>query len=346
MENSVKALIVDDSKLIRQFICDLFNKSDHVRVAGEASNGAEALEMLPCLNPDIVTLDVNMPVMDGLTALKHIMIKHPKPTVMLSTYTRDGERVTFDALKYGAIDFIAKPSRFETLTMEEQRQKIIQKITMAAKVELGAVQYLRPFPRKRTPKRPGSRNCNFLLAMGTSVGGYSALLKIIPQLNPDLPVAFLVVFYTASAYLDAFIKYLSEYSDVQVKRAVNGDLLKSGVCYMASGDEYVTVHPSNGQLSLRVHPKPFPLHQGAVNMLMFSLADAMKHRSIGVILSGSGEDGVEGVREILRMGGIGIVQDPLSCLCQETVQSVLRDCKADLVLSDWRIPSELDTLLL
>jgi two-component system chemotaxis response regulator CheB len=345
LENSIKALVVDDSKLVRRVICDLFHQSQQVQVVGEAGNGAEALEMLPCLNPDIVTLDVNMPVMDGLTALKHIMIKHPKPTVMLSAYTRDGERVTFDALKYGAIDFIAKPSQLESLTLEEQRQRIIQKITMAAKVELGAVQYLRPIPKRRMCKRPGSRNCNFLLGMGTSVGGYSALLKIIPQLSPDLPVAFLVIFYTASAYLDAFIEYLNEYSDVQVKRAVNGDLLKSGVCYMASGDEYVTVHPSNGQLSLKVHPKPFPLHQGAINMLMFSLADVMKHRSIGVVLSGSGEDGVEGVREILRMGGIGIVQDPLSCLCQETVRSVLNVCKADLVLSDWRIPSELNTLL-
>ena len=346
MENLVRALIVDDSKLIRRLIASIFNQSQQVQVVGEAENGAEALEMMPRLNPDVVTLDVNMPVMDGLTALKHIMIKYPRPTVMLSTYTRDGERVTFDALKYGAIDFIAKPSRLEGLTLEEQRQRIIQKVMTAAKVELGAVHYLRDVPKQRISKRPGNKNCNFLLAMGTSVGGYSALLKIIPQLRPDLPVAFLVVFYTVSEYLDAFIKYLDEYSDVQVKRAVNGDLLKNGVCYMASGDEYVTVHPSNGQLSLKVHPKPFPLHQGAVNMLMFSLADVMKHRSIGVILSGSGEDGVEGVREILRMGGIGIVQDSSSCLCQETVQSTLHSCKVDLVLSDWRIPSELNTLLI
>jgi len=346
LENLVRALIVDDSKLIRRLIASIFNQSQQVQVVGEAENGAEALEMMPRLNPDIVTLDINMPIMDGLTALKHIMIKYPRPTVMLSTYTRDGERVTFDALKYGAIDFIAKPSRLEGLTLEEQRQRIIQKVMAAAKVELGAVHYLRDVPKQRIPKRPGNKNCNFLLAMGTSVGGYSALLKIIPQLRPDLPVAFLVVFYTASDYLDAFIKYLDEYSDVQVKRAVNGDLLKNGVCYMASGDEYVTVHPSNGQLSLKVHPKPFPLHQGAINMLMFSLADVMKHRSIGVILSGSGEDGVEGVREILRMGGIGIVQDSSSCLCQETVQSTLHSCKVDLVLSDWRIPSELNTLLI
>jgi two-component system, chemotaxis family, protein-glutamate methylesterase/glutaminase len=342
----IKALIVDDSKLIRRLIHEIFDESGQVQVVGEAGNGAEALEMLPGLNPDIVTMDVNMPVMDGLTALKHIMIKHPKPIVMLSTYTQEGERVTFDALKYGAIDFIAKPSQFQKMALAEQRQRIIQKVTMAAKVELEAVQYLRSIPKNRMPKRIGSKNCNFLFAMGASIGGYSALLKIIPQLRTDLPAAFLAVLYVASDHLDAFVNYLDEESAVKVKRAVDGDLLKSGVCYMASGDEYVTVHPSNGRLSLKVNPSPFPSHQGAINMLMFSLADAMKHRSIGVILSGSGEDGVEGISEILRMGGIGIVQDPLTCLCQETPQSTLRHCKVDLVFSDWRIPLELNELLI
>ena len=346
MENSIKALIVDDSKLIRQVIRDIFDESNQVEVVGEAGNGAEALEMLPCLNPDIVTLDINMPVMDGLTALKHIMIKHPKPTVMLSTYTREGDRVTFDALKYGAVDFIEKPSQFQKMALAEQRKKIIQKVTMAAKVELEAVQYLRPVSKKIGAKRIGTRNCNFLFAMGASIGGYSALLKIIPHLRSDLPAAFLVVLYVASDHLDAFVNYLDEESDIKVKRAGDGDLIKSGVCYMASGEEYITVHPSDGQFSLKVNPSPFPSHQGAINMLMFSLSDVMKHRSIGVILSGSGEDGVEGISEILRMGGIGIVQDPPSCLCQETPRSALRQCKVDLIFSDWRIPSEVNTLLI
>ncbi len=346
MENSVRALIVDDSKLIRQAIRDIFAESHQVQVVGEAGNGAEALEILPGLNPDIITLDINMPVMDGLTALKHIMIKHPKPIVMLSTYTREGERVTFDALKYGAVDFIEKPSQFQKIALQEQRERIIQKVTMAAKVELEAVQYLRPVSKKGGAKRVGARNCNFLFAMGASVGGYSALLKIIPHLRSDLPAAFIAVLYVGSDHLDAFVNYLDEESAVKVKRAGDGDLLKSGVCYLASGDEYVTVHPSNGHLSLKVNPSPFPSHQGAINMLMFSLSDVMKHRSVGVILSGSGEDGVEGTSEILRMGGIGIVQDPSSCLCQETPLSTLRQCKVDLVFSDWRIPSEINTLLI
>jgi two-component system chemotaxis response regulator CheB len=344
--DSVRLLVVDDSKLFRRLIRDIFEGSDQVQIVGEASNGVEALEMLPRLNPDVITLALDMPVMDGLTALKYIMINYPKPTVMLSAYTKEGEYMTFETLKYGAVDFIAKPSRLQSMTLSEQRQRVIQKVLTAAKVRVEAVQYLRPVPKQAQPKRAGERNCNFLFAMGASIGGYSALLKIIPQLRHDLPAAFLVVLYVASEHLDAFVKYLDEESDVKVKRAVDGDPLMSGACYMASGDDYVTIHSSDGQLSLEVNHKPLPSHKGAANMLMFSLAEVMKHRSIGIILSGSGVDGVEGIDEILRTGGIGIVQDPLSCLCQETARAALNRCKIDLVLSDWRIPSEINNLLI
>jgi two-component system chemotaxis response regulator CheB len=343
--DSVRLLVVQESRLIRRLIRDIFEGSDQVRIVGEASNGMEAIEMLPYLNPDVITLDVDMPVMDGLTALKHIMTKYPKPTIMLSAHTQEGEYVTFETLKYGAVDFIAIPSHFQSMTLSEQRQRVIQKVLTAAKVRVETVQYPVSVPIQAGPKRVGERNCHFLFAMGASIGGYSALLKIIPQLRDDIPAAFLVVLYVASEHLDAFIKYLDEESAVKVKRAGDGDVLESGVCYMATGDDYMTVHSSDGQLILEALSNPLPSHKGATNMLMVSLTEVMKHRSIGIILSGSGEDGVEGMEEILRTGGIGIVQDPSSCLCQETARAALNRCKVDLVLSDWRIPSEINDLL-
>jgi two-component system chemotaxis response regulator CheB len=300
--------------------------------------------MIPRLNPDVITLDVNMPIMDGLTALKHIMIKHPKPTVMLSTLTREGERVTFDALKYGAVDFIAKPSMFQTITLEEQKQRIIEKVKMAAKVELEAVHYFRPIPSKRTMKT-GIRNCEVLVVIGVSAGGYNALLKVIPHLPADLPAAFLVIFYAPSESLGKFISYLDETSAISIKRAIHGEPLKGGVCYLATGDEYVTVQSSDGQRRLQVNPRPFRTHRGAINMLMFSVAETMKQRSIGIILSGSGEDGVEGLAEIIRLGGASIVQDPVSCLCREAPKAVLNRCKVDWVTPDTQIPSKIEVLL-
>jgi len=341
----VRLLVVQESKLIRMIIRDIFEGSDQVQIVGEASNGMEALEMLPRLNPDVITLDVDMPIMDGLTALKHIMTKYPKPTLMLSAHTKEGEYVTFETLKYGAVDSIAIPSHFQSMTLSEQRQRVIQKVLTAAKVRVEAVQYPESVPMQTQPKRAGERNCNFLFAMGASIGGYSALLKIIPRLRDDVSAAFLVVLYSASEHLDAFVKYLDEESALRVKRAVDGDLLESGVCYMATGEDYVTVHSSDGQLSLEALSKPLPSPKGATDMLMFSLTEVMKYRSIGIILSGSGVDGVEGIEEILRTGGIGIVQDPSSCLCQETARAALNRCKIDLVLSDRRIPSEINDLL-
>ena len=342
----VRLLVAVDSKLIRRLIRDIFEGSDQVQIVGEASNGTEVLEMLPHLNPDVIILDVDLPVMDGLTVLKYIMIKYPKPTVMLSAYTKEVEYVTFETLKYGAVDLIDIPSRFQRMTLSEQRQRVIPKVLTAAKMRVEAVQNLDPVPKQAQPKRLGERNCDFLFAMGASIGGYNALLKIIPQIRYDLPAAFLVVLYAASEHLDAFVKYLDEESAIKVKRAVDGDLLESGVCYMATGDDYVTVHSSNGQLSLETHSNLIPSPKGPTNMLMFSLAEVMKHHCIGIILSGSGVDGVEGIEEILRTGGIGIVQDPLSCLCQETARAALNRCKIDLVLSDWKIPSEINNLLI
>jgi two-component system, chemotaxis family, protein-glutamate methylesterase/glutaminase len=344
-EDPVRLLVVDDSKLMRQAICDIVGTDSQIKVVGEAENGAKAIQMLAEIDPDVITLDVNMPVMDGLTALKHIMIKHPKPTVMFSTYTQDGERITFDALHYGAIDFIPKPTKLSRTGLEEQREKIVQKIMMAARVELEAIRYFRSFPKKTSAEKSEGTDLNFLFAIGTSVGGYSALLKMIPGLRPDLPAAYVVIFYAAPNVLDSFVRYLDEYSGLRVKRAASGDVLRAGVCYIASGEEYVTAHSFEGQIRLEVNQKPFPNHSGAINMLMFSVADVMKDRAIGLLLTGSGEDGVEGFSEIIRAGGIGIVQDPLSCLCHETVLTALHGCKPHRILSDGRIAPEINALL-
>jgi two-component system chemotaxis response regulator CheB len=185
MANPYKLLIEDDSKLIRRAVSNIFKDQENFRVVGEAGNGKEALELLNKLNPDVVTLDINMPVMDGLTTLKHIMIKSPRPTVMLSSLTQEGASVTFDALKYGAIDFIPKPSRSNGESLGEQEVNIIKKVKLAAEVKIESVQYIRSIPKEKSNKRPNGNECKSIFAMGSSEGGYGALLKIIPQVIPE-----------------------------------------------------------------------------------------------------------------------------------------------------------------
>ena len=342
MSDPYKLLIVDDSKLIRRAVSNIFKAQDNFQVVGEAGNGKEALDMLAGLNPDVVTLDINMPVMDGLTTLKHIMIKSPRPTVMLSSLTQEGASVTFDALKYGAIDFIPKPSRTNGDSIGEQELNIVKKIKLAAEVEIESVQYIRSIPKEISEKRPDGIECKGLIAMGASEGGYGALLKIIPQIIPDLPAALLVVIYADSKHVDAFAGYLDSHSFVKVRRAKDGERIKGGVCYLCSGEEYVTVHSSDNKYNLQISPSPFAERRGSINMLMFSVAEAMGMRAAGVILSGSGEDGAEGLAEIIRAGGTAIVQVPKTCLYKEMARTAMDRCEADLVISDVKIASAIN----
>jgi two-component system, chemotaxis family, protein-glutamate methylesterase/glutaminase len=309
---------------------------------GEAEDGKQALELIPQLNPDVITLDINMPVMDGLTALKHIMIRYPRPVVMCSTLTEEGTAVTFDALKFGAVDFIHKPSNQHPESLEAQFQSIMKKIIQAAGVEIGAVRYLRTKSKEVTPKltaEDADFKCNSICAIGASEGGYGALLKIIPQLSPGLSAAFIITLHEISAHTDAFVRYLDEHSTIRVKRAVEGEPIKGGVCYLASREEYITVHSFYGEY-LQLSPAPFPEQRGAVNMLMFSAADVMKERAVGVILSGTGNDGAQGLSEISNKGGSAYIQSPKSSLYKEMPESAFESCKTAIVMTDQQMPEE------
>ncbi|MDS4027533.1 MAG: chemotaxis protein CheB [Candidatus Contendobacter sp.] len=343
MNGSYKLLVVDDSKIMRRLITGLFDSDDKIHVVGEATDGIEALACVSRLAPDVITLDINMPGMDGLTTLKHLMIRNPRPTVMLSTLTREGEKTTFDALRYGAVDFITKPTQLDGGELEAQAQDIIAKVNLAAAVALESVCYIRAMPRDKaaltTPRR-----CDRVVALGAAEGGYGALLKIIPQLRPDLPTAYLVVLYAAPPHVEAFARYLNDYSGVKVKRAVDGELVEGGVCYLGAGVEYLTVAARDGRLVLQVHRAPFASRRGSIDRLLFSVAEAMKGRAAGVILSGSGEDGSEGLEEIHRMNGIAIVQSPQSCLHKDMAQAALTRCQPDFVLSDVKIATVVNGL--
>ena len=342
----IKLLIVDDSKLIRRVIRGIFESYDHIRIVGEAGNGVEALEMIPRLDPDVITLDINMPVMSGLTTLKYIMIKYPKPTVMFSALTQEGSDVTFNALKFGAIDFIPKPSRALDITVDQQKIDIVKKVTLAANVEIKSVRVVRPKQGVDTENGAKRKPCQSIYAIGAGEGGYGALLKMIPKLQADLPAAFLIVVYAPIAHVDSFTDYLESDSAIEVRRARNDDALKAGVCYIICGSEYATVAVKKGRAILKVHPSPFPSRKGAINMLMFSMAEKFAKRTVGVILSGSGNDGVEGISEIVRQGGMSIVQEPGTCLSKEMVQAVINQCKIDMIVADTQLASKVNELAL
>jgi len=332
----IETLIVDDSRLIRTVIRKIMESDTGIRVVGEAANGREALEMIPELKPEVITLDINMPLLDGISTLKHIMIKHPTPTVMISSLTREGATKTFDALRFGAIDFITKPSQFDGAGIEAQRRTLLEKVKLAADVETRNIRLFRP-PARRSPVAAPAGEIERCVVFGASEGGYSSLLKIIPQLAPGKPETYLGVIHVAPLYVDAFVSYLNQNSSIPVKRAVDGLSPESGTCYLAAGTEYITLVQTGGRLSLRVHPSPFPARRGAINMLMLSISEIMREHTVGVILSGQEEDGAEGVAEIARVGGRVIIQSPASCMFKEMAQTAIEQCKSARILPDIEI---------
>lgn len=339
-----KILVVDDSPFIRQAIVTIINDSVELQVIGEATNGIEALALIARLKPDLVTLDVIMPKMSGLTTLKHIMIFHPTPVIMLSSLTQDGAHVTFDALRYGAIDFIAKPSSLESSSLSVQARGIQQKIITAVKVKTSTIQYMRVKPKPNNFWLP-KNICKRIVVLGVAEGGYATLLKIIPNLKPHPATVYMVVFYETSAHVDSFITYLNHYSQLMVTRLQNNTQLETGICYLSLGEEYVTVHGDQGNFNVHVSHAPFSSRRGSIDMLMFSVAENVGKRSLGVILTGAGTDGAEGLEEIVRVGGGALIQAPVNCLYKSMALSALNACEAEMVLADTEIAAEINHFL-
>jgi len=339
----VRVVIVDDSKLIRRAVRGILESEPDIAVVGEAENGAQALDLVSRLKPDVITLDVNMPVMDGISTIKHLMIKSPLPVLMLSTLTDEGAKVTFDALRYGATDFMLKPSRLGGDDVDNQQEEIAQRVRNASTVNMGSIRYMRIPKRDGSQPLPSRRDCEFVFGLGASEGGYRPLLNVIPALDPEKPAAYIAVFYTGERYLNAFEKYLSDYSGVRVVRAKNGMLLNGGCCYLLNGNEYVTLSRREDVTSFCIHPNPFPGRRGSINMMLFSLAEMYGTNATGIILSGAGEDGAEGLREIKRHGGQTFIQKPDTCLYKEMPLSAIGNCDKKDMISDMQIASILNT---
>ncbi len=344
-DDKIKLFIIDDSRMMRRVIANIFEDDETVEVIGEASNGEEALQIMPQLKPDVVTLDVQMPVMDGLTSLKHMMIQVPTPTVMLSAYTREGSVVTYDALKYGAVDFVAKPAKTGGLDLREQTREISKKVHLAAAVEIEALKYIRAIPKGKDTVYPDRINCETLVAIGAAEGGYGALLKVIPHLSREVSAAYFVILYANPEYVDSFVDYLDGYCPLSVQRAQHNGVVEGGICYLASGSEYLTIHESDQGLVQHLSAAPFASQRGSVNMLMFSVAEVKQVGSLGIVLSGLGGDGAEGLAEILRTGGRGIIQEPSSSLYKEMPQCSMKNCRTAQLINDIEIASAISNLL-
>ena len=310
-----KVLILDDSAFMRRYLMWIIEADSRLVVVDVARNGVEAVEKLQSLEPDVITLDINMPVMDGLTARSHIMTIRPTPVVMVSSLTQEGALATLEALELGAVDFIAKPSGTVSLDIELMADEITLKVRTAARAKLRRPSISRPRPAAQAPRRApqpalASSEGRFV-AIGVSTGGPQTLLEILPQLPANLPVPVAIVQHIPANFTASLAKRLDAGCALPVQEAVNNRPLLPGNIYIAPGGWHLTVRQSvlgRGPVAhLSQEPKDRQFRP-SVGVLFDSVADEFGAGGIGVLLTGMGDDGADGMVRIKRAGGVTIAE--------------------------------------
>jgi len=317
LEKKITVLIVDDSALVRQLLTDMISQDPEMEVAGVARDGVEAIKMTQELDPDVVTMDIHMPEMDGLSALEYIMKKSPRPVVMLSALVKKGAAPTLRALELGAVDFIAKPSQFPT-SVNEVREDVLDKIKAAARSRAKEIwertRKVKP-PKRVKVRREGARGGR-LVVMGASAGGPRALAEIIPTLPEDLPASLVIVQHMPEPFTGSFAERLNSKARIEVREAVNGEELEEGLGLVVPGGQDMVFEKIGGG-NVRTKLLPTVARHGAspvIDVTMESAAQVYGERSVGVLLSGMGSDGAMGLGMIRDAGGETIAQNEETCL--------------------------------
>lgn len=336
----VKVLIVDDSAFMRNALASMLSSDPEVEVVGKARDGIEAVELVEKLRPDIVTMDVEMPRMDGITALRHIMEKNPVPVIMVSSLTVEGAKVTLDALDLGAVDFIPKNLSDLSINIVKIKGILIDKIKHIARkgivkrrISPAAAPKAIEIPKSMPVRTTGERRIN-LVSIGASTGGPKALQEIIPKLPKDFPTRIVIAQHMPPNFTGPFAERLNQLSQITVKEAEEGEPLKNGVAYVAPGRGHMRVKRVRGIetiLTISDNKDEF-IYRPSVDALMLSVAEFFPGRALGVILTGMGNDGLKGLIELKKTGGRIFAQNEDTCVVYGMPKAVVDTGIADKVL--------------
>jgi two-component system, chemotaxis family, protein-glutamate methylesterase/glutaminase len=312
MTSPVRVLIVDDSALMRQLISTMLSADPEIEVVGTAPDPHVARERIKALNPDVVTLDVEMPRMDGVTFLRKIMSLRPMPVVMISTLTQAGAEVTLEALEIGAVDFIAKPVQDVASAMGELAEELQTKVKAAARSSV-RVRPSHPSPARRPHPRL-NRATGKIIVIGASTGGVEALKDVLMRLPADCP-PILITQHMPATFTPAFARRLDNECPMAVSEATNNARVEPGHAYIAPGGYHLELVRSGSHLACSVHDGPAVSgHRPSADVLFRSAARIAGTTSIGVILTGMGKDGAEGLLELRQAGAMTLGQDEASSL--------------------------------
>ncbi len=334
----IRVLVVDDSAFMRTALSRMIASDPEFEVAATAINGRDALAKIPSLNPDVVTLDVEMPGLNGLETLREIMQKFPLPVLMVSALTDRNADTTFAALSAGAFDYVPKHLSSTSLDITHIRQDLLTKLRAAHTSRTGTIDPgLRKLPQSAPAIKddgPQPKPFKFtpaIVAVGASTGGPKALEQILPLLPPDLPVPVLVVQHMPPGFTAPFAQRLSGLCRVQVREACHGEWIRHGAVYIAPAGRHLTVERgSDSRPIIRLDAQAEGvLHVPSIDVTMKSVADVFRCLAMGIILTGMGSDGAEGMAAIHQHGGFTVGQDQASC----AVYGMPRACADARVLS-------------
>jgi two-component system chemotaxis response regulator CheB len=335
-DKAATVLVVDDSAFMRKLIAEMVESGGAFRVVGTAGDGIEALQKIRALKPDIVTLDIEMPRLNGLQTLEQIMAEMPRPVVMLSAAGSDlGNEMTLRALERGALEFVRKPSGPVSIDLSTVRVQLMSALEAARAMNMGGVRTPAPAASavhgEAAPKKSPDAATK-VVAIASSTGGPRALAEIIPHLPEELGAAVVIVQHMPGEFTKLLAERLRAMSALWVAEAIDGKLLRENRVYVAPGGYHMTLRGEPGNASIRLDESPTMWGvRPAADPLFFSVAETFGRAAIGVVLTGMGRDGAEGLRRIRDAGGRAIVQDRESSIIYGMPQAALAAAGADKV---------------
>ncbi|MGY0691578.1 protein-glutamate methylesterase/protein-glutamine glutaminase [Virgibacillus sp. FSP13] len=301
--NPIRVLVIDDSAFMRKMIADIITSDNRLDVVGTARNGEDGINKIKALSPDVVTLDVEMPIMDGITALKEIMKQTPLPVVMVSSITKEGTAKTVEAISNGAVDFITKPSGSISLDITKVKHAIINKVVTAAHAQMpkktgtvtGTIQQMRT-------DRVTQQHAKTVVAIGTSTGGPRALQRVLTDLPYEFQAPILIVQHMPAGFTKSLAERLNTLVGIHVKEAVHGEILQQHTAYIAPGNFHMKIRQVGTSHAIELtREDELNGHRPAVDVLFKSLATINNVNKIAVVLTGMGHDGSEGVKQLKEM---------------------------------------------
>lgn len=343
----IKVLIVDDSALMRKVLKEILMTDEAIEVVGTARDGEDAIEKVHLLEPDVVTMDINMPVMDGLTSMQHILNTYPDiQIIMISSLTIEGAMTTFEALELGAFDYVTKPSGTVSANLYVVGREIIQKVklayTSASKKNIRdrIIRFKNKenlISKKQKPKKESLTNeLSKVVVIGVSTGGPSTLMEVLPELPSDLEAAVIIIQHMPPSFTRSFAQRLNSACQIPISEAKAGDILQNGKGYLGAGGYHLVVRNQNGLI--RLTTSPVTVYMPSVNVTMESVLNTYGgKRVIGVLMTGMGDDGADAMVKIRKAGGITIAEDESTAVVFGMPREAIERGGAEFVLPSYKI---------